>query len=85
MKPSNHHFLPEVIEVKPLPEYQLRLKFQTGESRLFDFKPLLQRRPFDRLLELGTFNQACVGLGTVLWPNNIDIAPETLYERSTPL
>jgi hypothetical protein len=79
------NFLPEVIEVKTTPDYQLVLKFQTGENRRFDFKPLLQRRPFDRLLELGTFNQACVGLGTVLWPNNIDIAPETLYERSTPL
>ncbi len=28
------------------------------------------------------FEQAYVLAGTVNWPGNIDIAPETLYERS---
>jgi hypothetical protein len=27
---------------------------------------------------------AKVGYGTVIWPGNIDIAPETLYDQSRP-
>ncbi|MFH1076151.1 MAG: DUF2442 domain-containing protein [Pseudomonadota bacterium] len=29
--------------------------------------------------------QAYVALDTVCWPGDLDIAPETLYDRSVPL
>jgi Protein of unknown function (DUF2442) len=84
MKLTGKYFLPEVIEVMPLPEHELYLKFKTGEKRVFDCKPLLAKKPFDALLEYQFFNQAHVGLGTVLWSDKVDIAPETLFERSIP-
>ncbi len=31
------------------------------------------------------FTKASVEYGTVVWPGNIDIAPETLYDRSLPV
>ncbi len=34
---------------------------------------------------VNSFRQARVEHGTVVWPGNIDIAPETLYDRSEPL
>jgi hypothetical protein len=30
------------------------------------------------------FKQAYVAYDTVCWPGNLDIAPETLYDRSRP-
>ncbi len=31
------------------------------------------------------FMKATVAFGTVVWPGNIDIAPETLWDKSEPV
>lgn len=75
----------DVVEVKACNGYTLELLFENGERRLFDMNPLLHKRPFSRLIESGTFFGARIDYGTVVWPGNIDISPETLYDRSVPL
>ena len=40
---------------------------------------------FTRLKDPAKFRQAFVAFDTVCWPGDIDIAPETLYDRSVPL
>jgi len=75
----------DVVKVVAKPNYQLELEFENGEVRVFDMVPLLNKRPFSRLKESGTFFSARVDYGTVVWPGNIDIAPETLYDRSVPV
>ncbi len=75
----------DVIDVKAKNDYTLSLLFENNDKRLFDMKPFLHQKPFNRLLNDDTFMKASVALGTVVWPGNIDIAPETLWERSTPL
>ena len=72
----------DVILVKPMHDHWLALSFENGENRLFDVKPLLTKKPFEPLQQQHVFEQAFVFAGTVNWPGNIDIAPETLYERS---
>ena len=47
--------------------------------------PLLDKKPFVRLKDSNAFWGPYVDYGTVVWPGNIDIAPETLYDRSVPL
>ena len=61
--------------------HKLLLEFENGEKRLFDMMPILYKRPFNRL-KGALFMAARVEHGTVVWPGNIDIAPETLYDRS---
>ncbi len=73
----------DVVKVEVLQDYQLLLEFENGEKRLFDMKELITKRPFCRL-EGAVFQAAKVAYGTVVWPGNIDIAPETLYDRSVP-
>lgn len=75
----------DVVKVAAKPDYRLELEFENGEVRVFDMVPLLHKKPFSRLKESGTFFGARVDYGTVVWPGNIDIAPETLYDRSVPL
>ena len=74
----------DVIQVEPRPDGTLALVFENQEKRVFDMKPYLSRKPFLKLQEPALFMQAKVGLGTVVWPENIDIAPETLWEGSRP-
>jgi hypothetical protein len=46
--------------------------------------PYMDKRPFASLKGSPLFTMARVDYGTVVWPGNIDIAPETLYDRSRP-
>ena len=43
------------------------------------------RKPFVELQPQQRFAQARVEYGAVVWPGDIDVAPETLYARSVPI
>ena len=75
----------DVTHVTPKPDFSLLLTFENGEFRRFDMSPYLGQKPWVRLKMNGTFLSARVGNGTVVWPGNIDIDPETLYELSVPV
>lgn len=74
-----------VTQVAPRDDFHLELTFDTGERKVFDVKPYLDKGVFRRLQDIQLFKQAYVEGGTVCWPQNLDIAPETLYDRSIPL
>lgn len=75
----------EVNSVEAVPGFGLLLTFNSGEQRRFDMRPYLHYPVFRRLENPVFFSMARVDYGTVTWPGDIDIAPETLYERSVPL
>lgn len=75
----------EVRAVQTLPDFALLLTFEGGEQRRFDMRPYLHYPVFRKLENQGYFSLARVDYGTVTWPGDIDIAPETLYARSTPI
>lgn len=79
------HELLDVIHVKALPNYELLLEFENGELKIFDVKPLLDKGVFVALKEESVFESVGLENGTVVWPNEIDIAPETLYVRSVSI
>jgi hypothetical protein len=72
----------DVVKVATGPGYQLLLEFENGEKRIFDMTPYMDKKPFLQLKGSPLFAKAYVDYGTVVWPGNIDIAPETLYDRS---
>ena len=74
-----------VTRVVPTEDFHLELWFDDGSHRLFDAQPYLNRGVFTRLKDPAKLRQAFVAFDTVCWPGNIDIAPETLYDRSVPL
>jgi hypothetical protein len=75
----------DIVSVVPTKDYQLDLEFKNGERRRFDMRPLLAIKPWNRISSLNLFERARVVYGTVVWPGEIDIAPETLYDDSIPL
>ena len=73
---------PRVMNVVPLDDFRLRLSFANGEHRVFDVKPYLAYPAFKRLANAGYFSLAHAEHGTVVWPNDIDFCPDTLYLES---
>ena len=71
-----------VDSVLPGEDYTLRLRFDNGEIRFFDMRPYLDLPIYRRLENPGFFALAHTDYGTVVWPDEIDIAPETLYAHS---
>jgi hypothetical protein len=75
----------DVVRVAPRHDFTLELEYANGELRLFDMAPWLSVRPWLPLRAWSLFRQARVHYGTVTWPGDLDMAPETLYDASTPL
>lgn len=74
-----------VRAVTPKPNYTLELSFSDDTNRLFDFTPLLSHEVYSSLAEADKFMAAKAVHGSVIWPGEIDIAPEHLYENSVLL
>ena len=75
----------DVIAVEALSGFLLDLEFENVERRRFDMTPFLRYPVYRRLQNPGFFSLARASHGTVVWPGEIDIAPETLYDLSIPV
>jgi hypothetical protein len=73
---------PRVVEVSSLAGHRLRLLFTNGERRIFDVSPYLSYPAFTRLTNPGYFSLVRPEHGTVVWPDNIDFCPDTVYLES---
>ncbi len=74
----------DVTNVTVQPGFVLSLVFENGEHRRFDMANYMDQKPWIRLKVGHAFQCAFIENGTVTWPGNIDIDPETLYEYSAP-
>ena len=72
--------VPDVISVLVGEDYNLYIEFADNKQKNFDFKPLLEWKCYEKLRDEAFFKLACVENGTVVWPGNIDVDPEILYE-----
>ncbi len=75
----------KVTAVKAREDYQLELSFNTGETRVFDVTPYLNRGIFTELREPSYFQSVRLAFGSIAWPNEQDFGPESLYVESRPL
>lgn len=71
-----------VKEVQTREDYTLLLTFADGTKKLYNARPLLEKAIYAQLKNLSFFLDAKAECGTVVWNDDIDIAPEHLYECS---
>jgi hypothetical protein len=74
-----------VTSVCPRPDYSMLLTFADGRTGIYDARPLLEKPIYAELRNPAFFLSARVEGDTVVWSDDVDIAPEHLYECSKPV
>ena len=75
----------EITGIELLDGMMMLVFFGSGETRLFDTSVLSEFTAFKQLEDISIFETAKVENGIITWLNgDIDIAPETVYEKSFP-
>ena len=73
---------PRIEKVTPQKDFTLLLVFKNKEEKVFDMKPYLTVGIFQRLQNPVLFSSARAEYGTVVWTDEIDFDPDTLYLES---
>jgi hypothetical protein len=73
----------QIKKVQALADYNLLLKFDNGEIKMFDCKPLLDKPVFQPLKNKNFFKKVHVVYDyTIGWNDDIDLCPDSLYIES---
>lgn len=71
----------DVVEVKPLDSLGLFVRFTDGLTGEVRFKPEHLSGVFEVLKDPAYFKQVYVDHGAVVWPGQIDLAPDAMYRE----
>ena len=72
----------KVSGVRPMDNYLLWVRFNNGKTKVFDFKPILEKPAFVPLKDVDVFKSVYIDYGIPVWDDgDIDISPEYLYEN----
>lgn len=70
---------PRISRVVATDDYKLKLTFTNGEHGVYDCSGLLDFGVFKELKDKNYFKKVEVLDGTIVWPHEQDICPDTLY------
>ncbi len=78
--------LPKLIEATYQDGYRVRLRFSDGTEGEIDLEEELWGEMFEPLKDKARFSELGLDneLGTIVWPNGADFAPEFLYQKLHP-
>ncbi len=81
----------DVIQVLPQQDFSVYVYFSDGIIKKYDVSPFLNKGVFKKISDIKSFTEKCTVMNnTLAWDlsgmfdpyNCIDIAPETIYEKS---
>lgn len=68
----------DVKAVRALPAHRLAVELADGKRGVFDLRPFLDRPGLRRLKDPAYFASIGIHFGALTWPQDEDIAPDTL-------
>ena len=74
-----------VVDADYMGGYKIHIQFSDGKQGEIDFKEIIteDHRPiFNQLKDISIFRDFKIDFDTIVWPNELDIAPEFLYFKA---
>ena len=74
----------DVAEVQVESDYRLHVRFFDGTAGIVEMRELIygeRAGVFAALSDPNEFAQVGLGLGTVMWANGLDLAPDAMYDE----
>lgn len=72
--------LHDIVKARPLEGYKIAVEFDNGERGVFDCSRYLDRPYWRPLKDKMFFRQVRVDYGTLVWPDDIDVGQEDVWE-----
>lgn len=72
--------LHQIITAEAISDSHVRVSFDTGDVAIFDCSPYMKENYWSNLRRPAYFRQVKAEYGMLCWPNDIDIAPEDVWE-----
>jgi len=73
---------PRVIRAEAVSDVEVDVIFSNGERGRLDMTPYLAYAAFQPLREPGLFRRAHAAHGTVVWTDEIDLCPDTVWAEA---
>jgi hypothetical protein len=74
----------QLVEIEPMPDYRLRVRFSDGASGVADLSHLAGRGVFAVWHQSGAFERARIEEGrAVVWSDEVDLSADSLYLQVT--
>ena len=74
----------KIIHVNVLQDYKIKLKFDDGQQGIVDLSHLVGKGVFSSWNDYNTFQNVKIGTsGELVWSDQIDICPDSLYLKMT--
>lgn len=70
-----------IEKIVAIEDYRLKIDFVNGIKKIFDCKPLFEKKVYAPLKDKDFFGSVYVSCGGAAWNDVIDIAPEYLYDE----
>jgi hypothetical protein len=74
----------KVIEVRPLPGHRVAVRFADGSRGEVDVSKIIfgpTPEVFERLRDPTRFGEVGIDHGAVVWPGELDLAPDAMYDE----
>jgi hypothetical protein len=71
----------DVVDLKIIAPLAMLVRFSDGTSGQVRFEASHLTGVFSALKDFNFFNQAFIDSGAVAWPDNIDLAPDAMYNE----
>ncbi|MCB6992932.1 DUF2442 domain-containing protein [bacterium 210820-DFI.6.37] len=70
---------PTATKVSAMPDYRLKIEFDSGETKIFDVTPYIKGNWYSELSDVNYFKSVFANGYTVEWPHGQDLCPDEIY------